>query len=303
MRILVLVFSPAGSTLKIAKVLEEKLVAANHQVQFLNITGSKELFKENKIKETLLAKVQAHDLICVGSPVYEKHLEYYVKQVMQCLPKPDLIWGKYAVPFVTYGGISSGNSLLESAKLFEKSGRTTVAAMKIESSHIISKKLTTRVNEGMPGDEAIPVVEELVQRIAALANNGKPEVKDFSQELNYHSTKEKFLCKLMNEKMLHNHKYPEFVIEQNKCTRCNKCVTACPVQRISTEDNMTIMAGKDHMCIHCFTCSSICPNEAITFKNCEKDWNEINRILKLVSAKDSFILSGEMPRSAVYPKR
>lgn len=300
MKILMIVFSPAGSTLKIARLLEEKLVVAGNEVQLLNVTGNASMFKEGKFKETLEEKVNSHDLICIGSPVYEKHMEYYVQQLVKTLPKPDEKWGKLAIPFVTYGGISSGNALLEAERLLTKSGRITVAAMKIESTHIISKKLSTKVNEGMPGDEAIPYIEELVKRISEIEPN-KMNATNFSKSLNYHSFKEKMLCNLMKEKMLHKHKYPAFTIAQDKCSKCLKCVHTCPVQRIGIENEFPKMAGKEHVCIHCFSCTAICPNEAISFENGEKDWQEIDRILKLVSAENSFFKSMEMPRSAVYP--
>lgn len=299
MKVLIIVFSPAGSTMKISKMLEEKLIKANNQVQILNITGNKAMFKDGKIKETLAEEVQEHDLICIGAPVYEKHLEWYVQQVIKHLPIPGGKWGKLAVPFVTYGGISSGVALLEAERLLKKSGRKTIAAMKIESTHIVSKKLTTRVNEGMPGDEAVPYVEELVKRISEFNN----EMKVFSKELNYHSFKEKALCKIMKESMLHKHKYPALTVETDKCCKCYKCTEACPVQRIEIIDSVPKMSGKEHMCIHCFSCTGICPNDAITFVNGEDGWNEINRIFKLVSAEGSFIQSMEMPRSAVYPQR
>lgn len=299
MRVLIIVFSPAGSTMKISKLLESKLIEAQNQVQILNITGNKAMFKDGKIKETLAEAVHEHDLICIGSPVYEKHLEFYVQQVIKQLPKPDGKWGKLAVPFVTYGGISSGIALLEAERLLKKTGRKTIAAMKIESSHIVSKKLLTRVNEGMPGDEAIAYVDELVKRILALDNG----VKDFSKELNRHSFKEKVLCKIMRESMLHKHKYPAFTIETEKCVKCYKCVEACPVQRINVIDGVPEMSGKEHMCIHCFSCTGSCPNDAITFVNGEDGWNDINRIFKLVAAENSLFQSMETPRSAVYPAR
>ena len=120
MRVLIIVFSPAGSTLKIAKELEVRLIAANNQVQILNVTANKALFRDGKFKETLEEKVEAHDLICIGSPVYEKHIEWYVKKIFNKLPKPDTKWGKLAIPVVTYGGVSSGVSLIEAVKLLKK---------------------------------------------------------------------------------------------------------------------------------------------------------------------------------------
>jgi len=302
MRVLIIVFSPAGSTMKIAALLEERLIAANNQVQLLNITANKAMFKDGKIKETLAAQVKDHDLIFFGSPVYEKHIEWYVKQVFKQLPKPDTKWGRLAIPFVTYGGVSSGVALLEAVKLLKKSGRTTVAAMKIESSHIVSKKLTARVNEGMPGEEAFPIVDELTKRISEIDLKNE-EVKDFSKELNYHSFKEKIVCKIMKEKILHKYKYPAFTIDNTKCIKCCKCVEACPVQRIGIENEFPKMAEKNRVCIHCFSCTGVCPSEAITFEKGEEDWADINRILKLVSAEGSLFNSMETPRSAVYPLR
>ena len=302
MRVLIIVFSPAGSTMKIAALLEERLIAANNQVQILNITADKAMFRDGKIKEALVEKVNDHDLICFGSPVYEKHIEWYVKQIFKQLPKPDSKWGKLAVPFVTYGGVSSGVALHEAVKLLKKSGRTPIAAMKIESSHIVSKKLTTRVNEGMPGDEAVPVLEELVKRISEI-DKGNAEVKDFSKELDYQNFKEKMICKIMKETMLHKYKYPAFTIDNDKCVKCYKCVDTCPVQRIGMENEFPKMAKKSRVCIHCFSCTGVCPSGAIDFEKGDEDWSEIDRILKLVSAEGSLFNSMETPRSAVYPLR
>ena len=302
MRVLIIVFSPAGSTLKIAKELEVRLIAANNQVQLLNVTASRPMFKDGKFKETLEESVEAHDLICIGSPVYEKHIEWYVKKIFRNLPKPDAKWGALAIPFVTYGGVSSGIALSEAVRMLKKSGRTPIAAMKIEASHIVSKKLTARVNEGMPGDEATPIVSELVKRISE-AEKTREGIKNFSKELNYHNFKEKMVCGIMKESLLHKYKYPAFTVIGDKCIKCGKCVEICPVQRIEIENEVPKMSGKDKMCIHCFSCTGVCPAEAITFEKGEEDWSEIDRILKLVSAEGSLFNSMETPRSAVYPMR
>lgn len=302
MRVLIIVFSPAGSTLKIASELEKRLISANNQVQLLNVTANRPMFKDGKFKETLEERVEAHDLICIGSPVYEKHIEWYVKIIFKNLPKPDAKWGALAIPFVTYGGVSSGIALPEAVKMLKKSGRTPIAAMKIEASHIVSKKLTARVNEGMPGAEAYPVISELVDRIAE-AETAHGDFKDFSKQLNYQNFKEKMVCGIMKESLLHKYKYPAFKVIGDKCIKCGKCVEICPVQRIDIENEVPKMSGKDKMCIHCFSCTGVCPAQAITFEKGEEDWSEIDRILKLVSAKGSLFNSMETPRSAVYPIR
>ncbi len=303
MKVLIIVFSPAGSTLKIAEGFQKKLIAEKHQVQLVNITGNKSLFSGSGIKDALSAIVKDHDVICIGSPVYEKHLEFYIRKIFKSLPKPDSKWGKFAIPFVTYGGISSGMALLEADKLFKKSGRQVIAAMKIETVHIITKRLKTKVNEGMPGKEALPVIDELVKRITAVEKNNGARLSNFASELNYHTFKEKALSFAMNEMILHKYKYPAFTVDYAKCNKCLNCVKKCSIQRIDIDNGSPKMDRTKPDCIHCFACVNSCPVDAITFVRDDKDWGEIERILKLVSAEKSFFRSMENVRSAVYPIR
>ena len=46
-------------------------------------------------------------------------------------------------------------------------------------------------------------------------------------------------------------------LDQNKCTDCGLCITAC---------KMDIKKVGDHECIHCGECIAICPAKAISFK-------------------------------------
>ncbi len=301
MNILIITFSPAGSTLKVSNILKGELEKREHSVQLMDITRNKTIFIDNDPVRFLLKEVKKHDVICIGSPVYEKHLEYYVRRFMKQLPKPDSVWGKLAIPFVTYGGISSGNALQQSHSILKQRGRKTVAAMKLESSHIKCDKLKTRVNENMPGDESIPYIDKLVSIIDSLKLDGNEEIIITKRDLRCHGFREKIFCTLMNEKIMHKYKYPQFKIVEEKCCNCFSCVQACPIQRIGINQEKPDMKEALADCIHCFSCVNACSNDAITFVNEDEGWKDIDRIYGFVSKPDSFVRSTENPKSEVYP--
>lgn len=301
MKILILTFSPAGSTQKVSKILEQKLAAKGHTIQSIDITRDRSIFHDNNPQKLFTDTIKPHDVLCIGSPVYEKHLEFYVDRFMKQLPKPDSIWGIHAVPFVTHGGISSGTALQQSISILKKSGRNPVAAMKIECAHIKCDKLKTRVNEQMPGDEAIPLIDELVKKIDGIKMDQKQKSLN-TKDLACHGFKERLMCALMNEQKMHRSVYPQFKILEEKCNNCLSCVRACSIQRIETIDGKPEMNGTKPECIHCFSCVNVCPNDAITFVTEAEGWAKIDRIYGMVSKKDSFIRSDEKPMSAVYPR-
>jgi Fe-S-cluster-containing hydrogenase component 2 len=51
------------------------------------------------------------------------------------------------------------------------------------------------------------------------------------------------------------------VVNKEKCTGCETCVSECPASAISI-DNEKAKVDKD-MCVECETCVDVCPSEAI----------------------------------------
>ncbi len=297
MKTAIIVFSPSGNTLKVAKMLEKSFLEKNIGVQIVDITRTEGLFKYKTFSQYLNEHVEEHDVICIGSPVYAHHLHYNVQNLIKSLPLPGNGWGKFAIPFVTYGGINSGVALQEAGNLLKKTGRVPIAGMKINSQHSLTKlaQITVKVNEGMPGDEAASLIDELSNKIL----NGK-EYSDVSKEFCYQKFKVRIKAKLLfREKLWQKYFYPKQVIDHEKCIHCGKCAANCPVQRIEIVDKKPTISKGSPSCIHCGCCVSQCPSEAITF---DTNWNRWNKLLLNAATGHGPLPSNERPRSAVYSK-
>jgi len=51
------------------------------------------------------------------------------------------------------------------------------------------------------------------------------------------------------------------IVDLEKCTGCETCVSECPASAISMENDKA-KVDKD-MCVDCQTCVDVCPSEAI----------------------------------------
>ena len=297
MKTAIIIFSPSGNTLKVAKMLEEYLLENNVRVQIVDITRIKEIFRYRTFGQYLRDHVEEHDVLCIGSPVYAHHLHYNVQDLIKSLPPVGNGWGRFSIPFITYGGINSGIALQEAGNLLKKTGRIPIAGMKINSQHSLTKlpQISVKVNEGMPGNEIGPLIKELSHKLL----NGE-EYVDASKEFCYQKLKVRIKAKtIFREKLWQKHLYPKQVIDLEKCIHCGRCATNCPVQRIEMIDKKPTIPKGSPGCIHCGLCVSHCPSNAITFNT---NWNRWNKLLSKAAAGHGPLPSNEKPKSAVYNK-
>ena len=298
MKVAIIVFSPAGNTLKVAKMLEKSLEKKQNNIQIINITRNKELFRDGTFRQFLSNNVKAHDILCLGAPVYAHHLQYNMQNLIKSLPKPGNGWGELAIPFVTYGGVNSGIALQEAAKLLKKTGRIPIAGLKIESEHCMTrlKQINTKVNEGMPGDEINHLTDEVARKIKFISKN--TEYKDISKMLCYQNLMTRIKAKILfRERIWQKFLYPKLTINYDICTSCNKCSRVCPVQRIEMTNDGPVILEKSPNCIHCGSCISNCPSGAISFNADMEKWGHL---LKKAIEGNSIISSNEEPKSAFY---
>lgn len=79
-------------------------------------------------------------------------------------------------------------------------------------------------------------------------------------------------CKTKEKKYLKNksnwHLIGENFSVTQDCIKCGKCVTLCPVDNISLQDNNVVFGDK---CVACLGCYHRCPKKAIIYKKQKKD--------------------------------
>jgi len=294
MKIAIIQFSPSGNTLALSKMVQNELELRNQEVQLIDITREKQFFTEKETLQYLIEKVKQHDVLLIGCPVYANHLQYHMQDLIEALPKPNGTWGKYAIPYVTYGGISSGIALKEAAELLKKSGRIIHAGLKVSAPHRMTRAfMSEEYNKNKLPANNLPQVIELVNRIMQLNNNKVAKCNAKSIDYNGLATMLKANI-IFREKLWHKKVYPKVNIDRELCTNCGKCTLNCPVLHLIKENNI-VVENNQSSCIHCLNCITDCPNKAAKLVgNLEKGKAFMNKMIAKKGNK-------EMPETAVYP--
>ncbi len=102
----VVYFSPAGTTRHVAEVIKSMLDDTGCSTEIFDL-GRKEDFQRLEIAQESFS---AGDSLWIGSPVYTYHALPPVTEFIAGLPRDR---GVFAVPFVTWGAVSSGLALPE----------------------------------------------------------------------------------------------------------------------------------------------------------------------------------------------
>jgi ferredoxin/NAD(P)H-dependent FMN reductase len=293
MKATIIEFSPSDNTNQVSELLKFTLEQNNITVQIVNITRNEKYFLMNNKQNFLQETIKEHDILFIGSPVYAHHLQFHVKDLIDNLPSPTNGWGKIAIPFVTYGGISSGIALDEAGKLLRKSGRKVLAGMKVSSSHHMTRAfMKEEYNKIQSKDKLISTLNDLVKRIKS---TDLDSLKDNSKHLKYQSLGIYLKAHLIfKEKVWHEKRYPKVIIDYNRCLKCGKCIKVCPVCHLEQKQDKSIIKNMTPNCIHCFNCIIECPQNAISL---------VGDLGKAKSFMESIIKKGnENPDTYIYPK-
>lgn len=293
MKASIIVFSPSGNTSRATALLVAGLERNGIANTVLNITGDARYFLAKDKKAFLGVAIPEHDILFVGAPVYAHHLQYHVKDLIEALPEPGTGRGRIAVPFVTYGGISSGIALEEAGRLLRKGGRTVIAGVKIASSHRMTRAfMSAEFNANRPEAPAVEAIEELIRRIKE-TDMAKPQ--DRAKELRYQSMKNRFVANaIFVEKRCHARMYPKVVIDRDQCAGCGQCATVCPVCHLERAEDGTVTPRENTACIHCLCCIVECPQKAISPQG---DLERARSFMEKMIAKGT-----EKPDTCVYPR-
>ena len=269
--------SPAGTTRHVAQVIESTLKDLGYKYGVTDLGKRDDRLNLNSKMKDLVTDY----CLWIGTPVYAGHALPPVMSFISELPEGK---GSYAVPFVTWGGVTCGIALYEMGKLLNEKGYTVLGAAKILAVHSMMWQFKCPLGEGHPDAEEDSMIKGLVGEIDAklLSDSIKPlSIED----LNYQP-------KEVQESMQHmsieaaKQMLPRKKLDAKACNQCGDCEEICPAQAIRCNPYPHF----GHECFLCYNCVRLCKVEAI-----KSDLSQMEGSLRGMSEKYA-----ERPLSQVF---
>lgn len=248
-------FSPAGSTRLIAEVIEHHLRLRGCAPFLVDLGRGRQASLE-----AVQAMVGAPCCIWLGSPVYCDHAVPLVHDFIEALPmaSPE----SYAIPFVTWGGVTSGLALLEMARHLRAKHHRPLAAAKILAVHSSMWRTDQPLGQGHPDEADLRQIAILVNKVCDALKQNACTPLDL-EVLNYLSPS---LRAQAGTKSLVAARaaMPPLAVDEQLCQRCGLCAGSCPVAAIELNPFPVIAQGA---CVLCLQCVRTCPHQAFPFNS------------------------------------
>jgi ferredoxin len=243
--------SPSGSTDHVGKVIAAALKSRGVEVV------SVDLAKQSRLDGDLAERL-SHDRSClfVGSPVYFSRAIPPVLEFIASLPQTT---GGHALPFVTWGGASSGIALHDLGAALQERGYQVIGAAKVLAEHSMMWRFENPLGENHPDEMDDRLVTDLVERVVDKFSAASP-VPALPLEMLAYQPPQAFaeMSKVVFAKAKTN--MPAKQVDEELCTQCGVCAEECPVAAIA----LTPYPEFADNCICCFKCVRICPEDAFT---------------------------------------
>lgn len=233
MKLTLMYFSPTHTTKKVVgavgKVLFEKFLC---HTEVVDLTPALAREREYVFGED--------DVVVFGAPVYGGRVPPLLAPVLSKLQGN----GARAVVLSVYGNRDYDDALLETADIFTERGFLVCAAGAFIGEHSYSDK----VGSGRPDRDDIVAAQSFGIIAAVKVKAGKPIAKPLHGNRPY-----KELGASMTAPK------PAPALDAERCTRCGRCVSVCPVNNIAAD--LTDRGA----CIACAACVKFCPQRAREF--------------------------------------
>ena len=236
--------SPAGSTRHVAEVIAASLKENSVTVTTLELG----IEADPASVVDRLKTAGEGDCLFVGSPVYR---DVAVPPVMAFLNQLPSVAGPAAVPFVTWGGATSGLALWQMGQALQGKGFALAGAAKVLGRHSMMWTDDSPVGQGHPDADDDRQIRELVDRL--MQGNASPLSLDTLDCLSAEDSGE--VKKKLGEPWQNIPKS----VDEEKCTQCAICVQVCPAGAVAL-DPLPVFDGN---CFDCFNCVRECPESAI----------------------------------------
>lgn len=259
---LIVYLSPAGTTRHVSRVIEKKLKELGCEVELYDLAKKEDFAQlDEKVKKGL-----KNCCLWVGTPVYAGHAVPQITSFISGLPGGK---GSFAVPFVTWGAVTSGLALDEMGRMFTDKGYTVLGAAKIVAVHSMMWRSKDPLGGGHPDVNDDKMIEDLASKVRAKLQDELINSLPLAR-LNYQPQEAQEWLKTVNidaaKTML-----PPLQLVEEACTKCGVCEQECPAFAIVL--NPYPCFGDE--CILCYNCVRLCEEDAI-----KSDLSQIEAMLK-----------------------
>lgn len=243
---MILYFSGTGNSRYIANVLNNSL---NQEIVDLNAK-----IKTNDYKDITLNN-NDETLIFV-TPTYAWNIPRIIKNFIY---KVNFINAKY-VYFIMTCGESNGNAIKQNIEISKDKNLMHKGTIKVvmPENYIALFNAPTKEKAKEIVETAIKEFNKVIPLIR--------ENKDIEVDPKGITLKDKKLSLIVNKffyRSIVNDK--KFIVDNDKCIKCLKCINVCPLNNISLLDNKITYSHIKDRCTHCMACISYCPKEAINY--------------------------------------
>ena len=247
---LIAFFSPAGTTRRVAETIQQRLIGHGLEATVIDLSSRPPL-----ALETGFAALHQPCCLWIGSPVYCDHAVPLVLDWIEALPAG---FHGYAVPFVTWGGVTSGLALPEMTRCLRRKKFAPLAAAKVLAEHSSMWRVPEPLASGHPDQEDLAQVRALVDTVIDKLKQ-KEIVPLDPARLEYLSPS---LRAEASSKSLALAKaaMPPLVADEQRCTRCGLCAAVCPVAALTLDPFPVIGAS----CVLCMQCVRACADDAFS---------------------------------------